>query len=186
MHLPSTSLDQSRTVSKQDSRFFNIFGLVLGILVAISLVLFGISRAVGSTTQRQHVREDALYIDAVANRVAPPARVAIAGQDNSAMAIVAADSGAGGGFSLPVPADAEELYAVACASCHDAGIGGAPKTGDRSAWAARIAQGNETLYRHAIEGYTGEAGVMPAKGGRADLSDELIIAGVDYLVGKSR
>jgi cytochrome c5 len=58
--------------------------------------------------------------------------------------------------------------------------------GDRALWAPRIAQGTATLYKHAIEGYTGETGVMPPKGGRLDLSDELIRAGVDHMIEKSR
>ena len=48
--------------------------------------------------------------------------------------------------------------------------------------AARIAQGRDTLNTHAIEGFQGEAGYMPPKGGRTDLSDEEIIAAVDYLL----
>ena len=46
-----------------------------------------------------------------------------------------------------------------------AGIAGAPKVGDKAAWGPRIAQGKETLYNHAIQGFTGKTGVMPAKGG---------------------
>lgn len=49
-----------------------------------------------------------------------------------------------------------------------------------------IAQGTATLYKHAIEGFTGQHGVMPPKGGRSDLPDDLIKQGVDYMVGKSR
>jgi cytochrome c5 len=58
--------------------------------------------------------------------------------------------------------------------------------GDQGAWAARIAQGADTLHKHAIEGFQGSAGLMPAKGGRADLTDELVIQAVDYMVDASR
>jgi len=63
---------------------------------------------------------------------------------------------------------------------------GAPKVGDKAAWAARIAQGMSTLHQHAIKGYQGSAGVMPAKGGRADLSDDIVKAASEYMVSQSR
>ena len=62
------------------------------------------------------------------------------------------------------------------------GIAGAPKVGDKAAWGPRIAQGKETLYSHAIKGFQGKAGMMPAKGARADLPDSLVKETVDYIV----
>ena len=79
-----------------------------------------------------------------------------------------------------------QVYNAACNVCHGNGVAGAPITGDADAWAARIAQGNEILYRHAIESFAGEAGYMPAKGGNVSLSDEEVIAAVDYMVEESR
>jgi cytochrome c5 len=169
-------------VSKQDSQFFNVFSLVLGILVAITLVLFALARSVGSGTQGEHVLEDAKYQAAVRDNIQPFVRVAVAGQDNSALAIAApADDGAG--TAAVAFTDGASVYEAACVACHGAGIGGAPKYGDAAAWAPRIAQGKATLYKHAIEGFQGSAGVMPAKGGRTDISDELIQAAVDYMAG---
>ena len=52
--------------------------------------------------------------------------------------------------------------------------------------AARIAQGTATLEQHAIAGYQGSAGVMPAKGGRMDLSDDAVKAAVGHMVSQSR
>ena len=49
-------------------------------------------------------------------------------------------------------------------------------------WASRIAQGKDTLHKHAIEGYTGSAGVMPPKGGNPALTDEQVIATVDWML----
>ena len=57
--------------------------------------------------------------------------------------------------------------------------------GDADAWTARIAQGMDVLKDHAINGYTGELGYMPAKGGRVDLSDEEVAAAVEYMVEES-
>lgn len=72
-----------------------------------------------------------------------------------------------------------------CALCHAAGTAGAPKPGDKADWGPRIAQGKDTLYKHALEGYTGAKGVMPARGGSTTLSDDQVKAAVDYMVGRS-
>ena len=84
-----------------------------------------------------------------------------------------------------VSADAgEKLFGSVCATCHTAGLMGAPKLADKAAWAPRIAQGKDTLYKHAISGYQGKSGVMPAKGG-SQASDDEVKAAVDYMVSKA-
>lgn len=170
-------------VSKQDSQFFNIFSLVLGILIVIALVLFVLARMVGRETQNAHLLLDSKYVADVEKNLTT-GRVAVAGQDNSALAIVPAAGAVVA--ALAVPTDGPGGYEQVCGACHLNGIGGAPRSDDRLAWAPRIAQGKETLYKHAIEGYTGKSGVMPAKGGRTDLSDDLVKAAVDYMVTKSQ
>lgn len=75
----------------------------------------------------------------------------------------------------------EEIYNSACAACHGTGAAGAPKMGDKAAWAPRIAQGAATLYEHAIKGFKG----MPPKGG-STASDDEIKAAVDFQVAKSK
>jgi cytochrome c5 len=91
-----------------------------------------------------------------------------------AAAPAAADAGAG-----------KALYSAACVACHGAGIAGAPKFGDKAAWAGRIAQGQATLYEHAIKGFQGKAGVMPPKGG-SSAPDADVKAAVDYMVASSK
>ena len=77
-----------------------------------------------------------------------------------------------------------ELFKKTCAMCHQTGVAGAPKLGDKADWGPRIAQGKDTLYKHAIEGYTGpDGGIMPPKGGNAGLSEEQIHATVDWMLG---
>lgn len=89
--------------------------------------------------------------------------------------------------SAAAPKDGQAVYDSVCATCHDSGIAGAPKTGDVDAWRARIAQGNAVLEAHAIEGYQGESGFfMPAKGGNPALSDAEVAAAVAYLVEQSK
>ena len=75
-------------------------------------------------------------------------------------------------------------YNKTCALCHAAGVAGAPKPGDKADWAPRIAQGKDTLYKHAIEGFTGAKGLMPARGA-STLTDDEVKTTVDYMVGLS-
>jgi cytochrome c5 len=82
-----------------------------------------------------------------------------------AVEAAAADAAAGAG-----------IYERHCALCHGAGIGGAPVVGSADDWSDRIAQGMDVLYRHAIEGYQGENGVMPPRGGFMNLADAQVRA----------
>jgi len=66
--------------------------------------------------------------------------------------------------------------------CHGTGVAGAPKVGDKDAWAQRIAQGNEKLYENAIKGIK----AMPPRGTCADCSDADLKAAVDHMVEKSK
>jgi cytochrome c5 len=173
-------------VSKQDSQFFNMFSIVIGVLVAIALVLFAIARFIGQPFEAARALDNQQVQAKIAERIAPVGRVAVAGKDNSALAIVASNADAGGAPAAALPANGEETYKQVCATCHSPGIAGAPKSGDKAAWAPRIAQGTATLYKHSLEGFQGKGGVMPAKGGRADVPDELVKAAVDHMVELNR
>jgi cytochrome c5 len=76
----------------------------------------------------------------------------------------------------------EQVYGQVCKTCHEAGIAGAPKFGDKALWSARIAEGENTLFQHAIAGFQGKSGAMPAKGGNADLTDDEVKRAVVYMV----
>ena len=80
----------------------------------------------------------------------------------------------------------QQTYQQACFACHGTGVAGAPKIGDKAAWGPRIAQGLPTLYEHALKGFKGKSGVMPAKGGRVDLSDDVVKAAVRYMVESAK
>lgn len=75
------------------------------------------------------------------------------------------------------PAKGKTVYAAHCAACHDAGVAGAPKIGDKAAWEKRLAQGYDTLVTHAVKGL----GAMPPKGG-ADISDADLADAVAHLI----
>ncbi|MBT9495447.1 MAG: cytochrome c5 family protein [Paucibacter sp.] len=88
--------------------------------------------------------------------------------------------------AAPENALGKSIFGKTCALCHAAGVAGAPKPGDKADWGPRIAQGNEILYKHAIEGFTGAKGLMPARGGGAALSDDEVKAAVDHMVALSK
>jgi cytochrome c5 len=83
-------------------------------------------------------------------------------------------------------ADGMAVYNSGCSACHASGVAGAPKVGDKDAWASRIAQDVAMTYDHAINGYQGENGVMPPKGGFMNLSDDDIKLAVDYMLEASK
>ncbi len=175
-------------MSKQDTHFFNTFSLVIGLLVAIAVAIFAFARVVASETQDKQVLAEAQYLKTVKEHLTPVAHEAVAGQDNSALAIKADTTAAAGSAAAgpPMPATGEALFQQTCSACHGAGIAGAPKAGDKAAWSPRIAKGKDVLYHHAMEGFTGTAGVMPAKGGRMDAPDDLVKQAVDYMVGMAK
>lgn len=173
-----TSHDSS---ASHDQSFFNVFMVVMGILIGITFFLIVLARAIGGEPQLAWVREEPDFLAAIDARIRPVGRVALPGDELEAAAPAVE--------AVPAPAAArltgEQVYNTACFACHGSGVGGAPKMGDAAAWKQRVAQGKATLNQHAVEGYQGSAGYMPPKGGRVDLSDEEIIAAVDFMVGKS-
>lgn len=80
----------------------------------------------------------------------------------------------------------KSVFNGTCAMCHGVGAAGAPKPGDKADWGPRIAQGMDVLYKHAIEGFTGAKGAMPARGGAATLPDDDVKAAVNYMVDQSK
>ena len=177
-------------MSKQDTHFFNTFSMVIGLLIVIAIAIFALARVVAGETQDKQVLEESGYIRGVEAHLQPAGKVAVSGQDNSALAIKA-DAGAAGQAGSAsggpaAPKSGDETFQQVCSACHGAGIAGAPKAGDKAAWGPRVAQGKQVLYDHALKGFQGSSGVMPAKGGRADLSDDLVKAAVDHMVDMAK
>ena len=90
-------------------------------------------------------------------------------------AALPADSGSGS-------ISGETIYNKSCSSCHKFGVIGAPKTGDKAAWAPLISGGVDTLVKNSISG----KGKMPAKGGNSKLTDDEVKAAVEYMVEQSK
>lgn len=110
---------------------------------------------------------------AIADRIKPAGEVCVEG-DAACAGAVAASGGA--------PRSGDAVYNASCMACHATGAGGAPKLGDKGAWAPRIAQGLDTLVNHAIVGLN----AMPPKGLCMTCSDDEIKAAVEYIVAGSK
>jgi cytochrome c5 len=161
-----------------DKHFFNSFSLILGVLITFAIILFMVARRIGVDTQEKDVLLDPLHLKAVRQNIAPFAHVAVAGQDNSALAALTAPKSA---VAAAVPTTGEQAFTQVCSTCHTPGLNGAPKVGDLAAWGPRIAQGKETLYSNAIRG----KGSMPPRGGTT-WPDATIHMAVDYMVSLNK
>jgi cytochrome c oxidase subunit II len=120
---------------------------------------------------------------------APQEAAAPAGQQQVASAQAAGAAAApqpaapaAGGAAPAKAADGKSTYDTVCMACHGTGVAGAPKLGDKGAWAPRLAQGKDALYNSALKG----KGAMPPKGGNASLSDEAVKAAVDYMAAQAK
>jgi cytochrome c5 len=130
--------------------------------------------------------EPSMSEKAVATRLAPVAQVAV---DPNAPATPAPVTQApmpvaapAGGKTADAGNAGKATYDTVCTACHGAGVAGAPKFGDKAAWAPRLAQGKEGLHNSALKG----KGAMPPKGGNPGLSDDAVKAAVDYMVSAAK
>lgn len=154
---------------------FYIF-IVLGVVLTLFLIFLGNLNA-GTINDRQRDGRNAMAETGNTDALQPVGQISVAdaSADQAEIIQVAAAS-----------IDGASVYQSACMACHAAGIAGAPRVGDVAGWADRIAQGADTLYAHAIQGFQGKAGVMPAKGGNMALSDDEVEAAVDHMVAESQ
>ena len=165
---------------KRDQKFFDMYALVVGVLAIIALVIYVGVTKLSDMTQGVYTADSAEYQAAVADRIRPLGEVYLSGDAINEQATQVAE--AEPAEPVETMLSGPQVYNEACNICHGSGIGGAPVLSDPSLWTARIAQGTDTLYLHAIEGYTGELGFMPPKGARMDLSDDEVRGAVDYMV----
>ena len=167
----------------RDQKFFDLYSLVIGVLAAFALAIFVLAMKMSDLTQGNYVREAPEYQQAVTERIRPVGQVYMPGEetDTSAPALEPAAEPEPVAAAMTGP----QVYNTACLACHGSGVGGAPILGDVDAWAARVAQGDDVLYEHAINGFQGPGGgYMPPKGGRLDLSDDEVRSAVDYILAQ--
>lgn len=163
-----------------DLEFLKHFSMVIGFLVLVTLGL--ILGSIWLNSERAADTDPAL-VAAVESRLAPAGAVH-AGASGAAALAAAADAARAAAASQVAYGGTEDgsvIYGNLCGACHTAGAGGAPKM-EKAAWAERSAQGFDTLVKHAIEGYQGAAGIMPARGGNPALTDAQITATVQWML----
>lgn len=159
-----------------DNQFATTMMTILGVLIALTVIIMIIANIL---IPKADYSQDNLVQGSIEDRIQPVGTLAIAGEapanatEGATDAVVAAnDAGA-----TSASKSGEELY-TACAACHNAGVLNAPKLGDKAGWGDRLAKSTDALYNSAINGIGG----MPAKGGRADYSDDDIKKAVDYML----
>jgi cytochrome c5 len=154
------------------------FSLILGIILMAQF-------AIGVYGERSLEKDPAMAPAELARRIAPVAKLQMEGTAAVApapapakpgVATVAAAAPKGG------KPDGKKVYDTTCTACHATGVAGAPKLGDRTAWAPRIKTGTEALYASVLKG----KGAMPPKGGNASLDDGEVKAAVDFIVSNAK
>ena len=158
-------------------KHFTIVIVALHVVAALLLVLaFGLHQAAP-------VEENTAAVAATDARLRPIGDVyaGATGAAARAAAAEAARAAAASQVAYGGTLDGGVIYQQLCSACHGSGVAGAP-TLTQAAWAPRIAQGEEVLLRHAIDGYQGELGVMPPKGGNPSLTDEQVAASLDWML----
>ncbi len=152
-------------VTQKSGKFF------VGSIVTF-LIIFGVIKIVLLTSQdagKQAVTPESMVAEDVAERIKPVAQTYIGESPVAVAAVVEAEESVGGG---------QQLVTQVCSMCHDSGLMSSPKLGNKADWAPRIEQGVDTLYNNAINGLN----MMPARGGRPDLSDDDIKSAVDHML----
>ncbi len=165
-------------------------GLVIILVLFASVALFGCSQEESKPAAPQSSTPPAKTVEPAkivgqAEKVVEQTQekvAQVADQAKEQVAKVEQKAGAMVASAKAALESGEAVYSKACVSCHKLGIAGAPKTGDKDAWAPLIGSGMDTLVNNAING----KGKMPAKGGNASLTDAQVRAAVEYMTEQSK
>ena len=185
-----------------DTSFIHIFTLLILGLTVTGLLAFVLAQIVADnaeenevvsqniieriqTVGRQNTTGEQLLVSSVPGLIPDSIGSSSAVTDQAKPINVIEELDLTAAVSTNISKTGKEVYEAACAVCHGAGVAGAPKFGDSVAWKLRVVKGDEKLYANAINGYIGKAGVMPAKGGRPDLSDTEVRNAVDFMTESS-
>jgi cytochrome c5 len=167
-------------VRNYDLDFLKHFSMVIAFLMAVTLGLILFAVYLHGALPQEVSPIEAKRTE---GRIAPAGAVfaGASGEAAKAAADEAAKKAAMSQVAYGGTMDGAVIYDNLCAACHKSGVGGAPVL-TAAGMGARAGQGKDTLHKHAIEGYTGSAGVMPAKGGNPALTDDQVKATVDWML----
>jgi cytochrome c5 len=171
-------------ITPTDRAFLKHFSMLIGFLVLVMFALIGL--AIHLYAQHPPPANPAEKAE-VSARVAPVGAVYAGDTGRAALAAAqeAAKQAAASQVAYGGTTDGKTIFGNLCQTCHTIAATGAPQISDKAAWAPRVAQGLDTLVKHAIEGYQGPDGkLMPAKGGNPALTDAQVKATVEWMVGQ--
>ena len=148
-----------------------LFTAILGVLIAITVVLFIIAQNVVETDPKW---DDARVAQMIEERIMPVGKLNTSGEPivSGSVSLISEAQAA------PDYASGEAVYNAVCQACHTTGVLNSPMLGDATTWGDRLAKGEDTLYQSVLNGLN----LMPARGGRPDLSDEQVRMAVDYML----
>jgi cytochrome c5 len=173
-------------MNDSDRSFMHQFAKLISGLLVLTVVLILAALAIYNHEPKETDPNAQAQVDA---RIAPAGAVYAGNTGRAAMqaAADAAAKAAAAQVAYGGTTDGKTIFDNLCTSCHTAGIAGAPKVGDKAMWAPRIAEGLDTLIKHATEGYHGPDGnFMPPKGGNPALTDAQVKAAVTWIVGQAK
>ncbi len=174
----------SGPISKSDQTFLRQFSMVIAGLVALTIALILLASYLYGL---QPTYADPAQVQAADARIAPVGAVyaGATGQAAMAAAAAAAAKAAASQVAYGGTLDGKTIFGQLCTSCHTAGVAGAPILGNKTMWGPRIAQGIDTLVKHAEDGYHGPDGnFMPPRGGNPALTNAQIEATVKWMVSQ--
>jgi cytochrome c5 len=165
---------------EQDKIFFRNFSLALSVIAVMMVVFFIVAQYAAGGDDEATASARA---EVVAEITAPVGEVTAVGDEAMEEAVEEVVADAGGEASGDV---GKTVYDGLCVNCHGIAALAAmiPQSGDAAAWEARIAKGIDVLYENAINGFTGDMGMMPARGSNPALSDDEVKAAVDYIMSQ--
>lgn len=170
-------------VSTTDRIFLKHFSMMIGMLLLVMFALIGLALYLYSFNPPpgnpvQHADTQTRIAPAGAVYAGDTGRAALAAAKDAAAKAAAGEVAYGG------TTDGKTIFGNLCTTCHTNAATGAPVITDKGAWAPRVAQGLDTLIKHATEGFTGSKGMMPAKGGNPALTDAQVKATVEWMVSQ--
>ena len=175
---PAPPLKPPEFTLSQDQKFFDMYSIVIIVVLLVAFLAYLIK--IYDLTQEVYVRDTTEIQAAVAERIRPVGQVNRSSEEQESSAPIIKITPE----PIATAMTGLEVYNTACIACHSVGVGGAPITGDVTAWTERIARDAAMLKNNAVQGYIGSVGYMPPKGGRPDISDAEVEAAVNYMIGE--
>lgn len=168
-----------------DRKFMTRFSLVLGFLALMVVAMYWIANFTGDASPGSYDVGDPTVQPFVNQNLSPVGGVQVAGNSASQASVTAPSPGAapaaGGAAASANTESGQQIWQGTCSACHQTGVLGAPKIGNKADWAPHLAKGFPVLEDHALHGFL----QMPAKGGNPSLTDAQVVKALEYMISQS-